>query len=173
MRIDPDVEKPLRTMLGHALRGELEEIPRVIGSFRDDQKFREALALCAAISGYVAIQACGNAWPTDVALRKVAENAERTARAVEKFTLNASDVYNYLARTVLSSDPIDQVFRSAEDAVNLPVLITSSMLLTFCPTEQEWWQYLDKIEQSTELAASIDAEAAYPALLLRLKKGRG
>jgi hypothetical protein len=170
MRIYPDVEGPLRTAFGHVLRGELEDVPPVIASLQRDKNLAESLIWCAAISGYVAIQACGNAWPADIAIHKVAESVEGTTRAVGRFTLNAADVYAYLSRSVLGSEPVNQVFPSGEDAVNLPILITPSMLITFCPAELEWWQYLDKIEQATETAASIDAANTYPAILLRIEK---
>ncbi|HXL94789.1 MAG TPA: hypothetical protein VN969_38165 [Streptosporangiaceae bacterium] len=166
MQIDPAIEKALRSMFGHVLRGELEEIPQAISSFPDDRHFREALALCAATSGYVAIQACGNTWPADVALRRIAEKVERAARSVRKFTLAASDVYDYLARSVLGRERTDQVFTSSEDVVNLPILITASMLLTFRPSEQHWWQYLDQIEAAIEVAWALDT-SVLPAAVFR------
>src|ERR1700677_221835 len=166
MQIDPAIEKSLRSMFGHVLRGEMEEVPQVIGSFRDDRQFREALALCAATSGYVAIRACGSRWPADVALRRIAEKVEQAASSVGRFTLAASDVYDYLARSVLGRERTDQVFASGEDAVNLPILITASMLITFCPSELEWWEYLDQIEAAMEVAWALDT-SVLPAAVFR------
>ena len=56
-RISPDIEKPFRDALGHAIRNEFEEMREVLLRLNQEQ-FASCLSLCAHVSGYVAIDVC-------------------------------------------------------------------------------------------------------------------
>jgi hypothetical protein len=127
-------------VFGHVLRGELEDVPPVAGSRHRGRHLAESLAWCAAVCGYVVIQACGNARSSDIAIRKAAESVEAATRAAGRFALTAAGVPAHLSCSVLGSQPASEAFPSGEDAVNLPGVITPGMLIAFCPAQLERWQ---------------------------------
>ena len=54
MAIDPKVERPTRTMLGHAIRSELGELADVILAI-GDENLAASIPLCVSASAYIAI----------------------------------------------------------------------------------------------------------------------
>lgn len=162
MAIDWGIEVPTRKMLGHAMRGELEEIPPIVQSL-GDEGLRRSLGLCILIAGYIAIDVCGSQWPSDAALHRIAENA---VRSETELNFNESQVYDYLARTTLRFEPLDKVFPKPADAALAPILITASLLLTFTPKGKDQWTWLDEIETATGAAAEMEPYM-YPAVILR------
>jgi hypothetical protein len=165
MRIDPKIEKPTREMLGYAIRGELGDLATTVQA-AGDEIYAGSLALCHTAAGYIAIDVTGMRWPTDANLRKIAGNV---ANAETRLELHESDIYEYLSRAVLGSERPDEVFPSAEAAFTLPVLITASMLFTFRPQGQKWWEYLDSIWAATETALAIEL-SVLPALMFRARR---
>lgn len=149
-------------MLDHAMRGELEDIPRLLQSMETGPR-EQSLNLCVLIAGYIAIDVSGSPWPSDAVLQRIAEN---TVKAETRLKLDASEVYGFVARTALRFEPLDQVFPDAADAALAPILITASLLLTFCPKDKDLWTYLDEIEAATEAAAKMEPYY-FPAVILR------
>jgi len=165
-RIDPSIEKPTRDLLGHAVRGELDQMGQAIYAM-GDQRYMECTALCIAIAGYVAIDASGMRWPSDSALR---EMANHTAETTAEFEIRAADLYDFLSRVAFGSDKLDQVFPDLAISTTFPVLAAARILVAFRPHKaqhEHWWQYLDAIEGALEQAAVLDP-AVLPALMLRV-----
>ncbi|HEY3686173.1 MAG TPA: hypothetical protein VGL93_24285 [Streptosporangiaceae bacterium] len=163
MRIDPQVEDPTRTMLAHAVRGELDELTEAIRAVGDDQRFRECLGLCVAVAGYIAVDVLGPEWPTDAGLRRMAENA---AKAESELDLDETQVYTYLRETAIGFQGLDRAFPTMEEMASWPIVMTASLLATFCPRDLEIWAYLDEIEEALEIADSIKP-SVYPAVALQ------
>lgn len=163
MRIDPKVEAPTRDMLDHAMKGELDEIPDVIQAIGESQHYQQSIGLCALIAGYVVIDVCGSQWPHEADLRKIADN---TAKRTTRYTLDPAQVYEYLSRSALRFEPLDQVFSKSADAANWPILMTASLIVVYCPQGKDVWQYLDEIEAGIEAADEIQPNAI-PALILK------
>jgi hypothetical protein len=46
---------------------------------------------------------------------------------------------------------------------------TANLLLSFCPRDKEWWEYLDQIWEAAE-AADRTSLTVLPALMLRARK---
>jgi hypothetical protein len=164
MLIDPKIEQPARAMLGHAMRSELEDLAALIAD-EGNETVAGAIGLCVLASGYIAIDVSGMRWPTDPVLRKIAHNASDAATGLD---LEESDIYEYLARVVLGSEKLDDVFAMPEAGM-LPLLITANLLATFRPTEKHWWEYLDKIWDAAETADRTSL-TVLPALMLRSRK---
>lgn len=164
MQIDPSVERPTRDMVEHAIRGKLEEIVPLLEAFDDAQR-RYFLELCVALAGYVAIDAAGMRWPRDEAL---AEIADLLAKAKLDVNLDRDDVYAYLARVVFGFEPLEQVFSELGKAMLWPIVITANLLFVFCPKNETVWQYMNKIEQAMESAASLERDV-YPAVIYRAR----
>src|SRR5579864_4430304 len=124
MRIDPTIERWTRDILGHAARGELPELGRLIEAI-GDERYIECTALSIAIAAYVAIDASGMRWPTEAALR---EMARHTAETTTEFELTEPSVFDLMSRVVFGEDTLDQVFSDLTMATTLPVLAAARIL---------------------------------------------
>ena len=166
-RISPDIEKPFRDAVAHAMRNEHEEMREVLSRLTEEQ-IASCLSLCVHVSGYVAIDACGRQWPDEDNLRRIAEETT-TATKAREFGLNAQDSYDYVKRVALRAEPLDRVFPSPEDAATLSFVITGHLLVAFGPATEHWWEYLNRIEEAYEAAQATDLDLL-PALILRARR---
>jgi hypothetical protein len=162
--IDPKVEEPTRDMLGHAIRGELPDLASLILSVGGEQ-YLYVLELCLTVAAYVAVDVSGR-WPTDADVREIAGLV--AARETE-VRLSQADVYDYLSAAALGFQPLPEALGDDAPAATLPLLITGSMLFTFRPRDQKWWQYLDQILSAYETAQGL-ASSVLPALQVRVRK---
>jgi hypothetical protein len=169
MSIDPNIEKPTRDLLGHAIRGELEKMGNLIYAI-GDERYLECVSLCIAIAGYIGIDA-SQRWPTAADLREIARHAAATTK---KFDLDESAVFDFLSRVVFGADKLDQVFPDLAVSTTVPVLATARILVSFRPQylrDKEWWDYLDVIEGASEQASALD-QAVLPALTFRVRSAQ-
>jgi len=159
--IDPKVEESTRDMLGHAIRGELQDLSTLIQSVGGEQ-YRYVLGLCLTAAAYIAVDVSAR-WPTDADVREIARLvAERETEA----KLDQADVYDYLSKVVLDFQPLPEALGDDVAAATLPVLVTGSMLFIFRPKDRKWWDYLDQIWSAYEAAESLDV-SVLPALQVR------
>jgi hypothetical protein len=165
MVIDPKVEQPTRTMLGHAIRHELDELADVISSL-DDKKLAACVPLWVFASAYIAIDVSGR-WPTDADLRDI---AARAAKSLTRLDISDQEIYEYLSRVALGPQRLDEVFPQGEIATN-PLYATANLLSKFTPEEKEWWEYLDQIWDAAETADRTPL-AVLPALMLRARSAQ-
>ena len=168
MRIDPTTERWTRDILGHAIRGELAELDRLVNAIGDD-RYVECTALSVAIAAYVAIDAAGMRWPSEASLHEMARHA---AASTTEFELSKTSVFDFLSRVVFGADMLDQVFPDLATAATLPVLVAARILASFRPhheRDQSWWDYLDIIEEALEAAASLDP-SVLPALMWQSRR---
>jgi hypothetical protein len=163
MGIDRKVEQATRTMLGHAIRHELDELAALMRTIGNETLLR-GLPLCLLASAYIAIDVCER-WPTDADIHEIAKNA---AESVTRLDISEEEIYVYLSRIALGSEKLDDVF-SAEGIVTVPLYATANLLLTFCPREKDWWEYLDQIWDAVEIAERTSL-TVLPALMLRARK---
>ena len=161
MVIDPKVENSARDLIGHAVRGELDELAGLLAAL-DPERRIECLVLCLRISGYIAIDICGHIWPTDADVR---EMAGEISTADLNFKLSEADAYAFLRRAALGFEPIFDVFPEKDKAVAVPIFATAALLTSYRREPQHWWEYLDVIEQALEQAAPLPKETV-PAVLL-------
>lgn len=166
-RISPDVEKPFRKAIGHALRNEIDEMHEGLLRLTDEQ-IASCLNLCASVSGYVAIDVCGRQWPAEDNLRRIAEETT-TSNNARAFGLRTQDSYAYVKRVALRGEPLNTVLSPPEDAGTLSFVITGHLLVAFSTAEEEWWEYLNRIEEALEVALMADLDLL-PALMLRSRR---
>jgi hypothetical protein len=166
-RISPDIEKPFRKALGHGIRNEHEEMWQVLRGLTQEQ-FAYCLSLCVHVTGYVAIDVCGRQWPNEANIHVIAKAATKSTFARE-FGLKEEDSYAFVKRIALGFEPLDSVFPSPEDATTLSFVITGHLLAVFGPGDEEWWEYLNKIEEAYEVAKATDL-GLLPALMLRSRR---
>jgi hypothetical protein len=164
MLVDPKIEKPTRDMFELAIRGEAAELATFIQAV-GNETYRASIGLCLVAAGYVAIDVSGR-WPTDADVRQIAQSTTKNEARLE---LRESDVYEYLSGAVLDFKRLDEVLGSMEAALTLPILITASMVFTFRPRGQDWWQYLDTIWNAANVAERTDLSVG-PALTLRARR---
>ena len=166
-RISPDIEKPFRDALGHAIRNEHEEMREGLLRLTDEQ-IATCLSLCAFVSGYVAIDVCGRQWPDEDNLRGIGEATTESNNA-RAFGLKAADSYAYVKRVALRGEPLNTVLSPPENAATLSFVITGHLLVTFCTEDPHWWEYLNRIEEAMEVALAADL-GLLPALMLRSRR---
>jgi hypothetical protein len=151
-------------MLGQAIRHELDALADTIRSV-GDETFLGTIPLCLLASSYVAIDVSGMRWPNEVVLRKIASNASKSATGLD---ISEEEIFQYLSRVALGSEKLDDVF-SAEGIAMVPLYATANLLLTFCPRDKDWWEYLDQIWDAVDIADRTSL-TVLPALLLRARK---
>jgi hypothetical protein len=164
MGIDRKVEQATRTMLGQAMRHELDALADTIQSV-GNETFLSTIPLCLLAAAYVAIDVSGMRWPSDVVLRKIADNASKSATGLD---ISDEEIFQYLSRVALGPEKLDDVF-SVEGIAMVPLYATANLLLTFCPRDKEWWEYLDQIWDAAETAERTSL-TVLPALMLRAHK---
>jgi hypothetical protein len=147
MGIDRKAEQATRTMLGYAMRHELDALADTIRSTQSEVLLA-GIPLLLLASAYVAIDASGMRWPSDVVLRKIAENASRSATRLD---VTGEEIFRYLSRAALGPEKLDDVF-SDDGLITVPLYATANLLLTFCPQDKEWWEYLDQIWDAAQTA---------------------
>ena len=151
-------------MLGHAIRHELDALADTIRSV-GNETFLATIPLCLLASAYVAIDVSGMRWPNDEVLRKIADNASKSATGLD---ISDEEIFQYLSRVALGSEKLDDVF-SAEGIATVPLYATANLLLTFAPREKNWWEYLDQIWDAADTADRTNL-TVLPALMLRARK---
>ena len=133
-----------------------------------DEQIAACLNLCAFVSGYIAINACGRQWPDEDNLRRIAE-ATTTSNNARSFGLKAEDSYLYMKQVALRGQPLNAVLFPIEDAATLSFVITGHLLVSFSAASEDWWEYLNRIEAALEAAQAIDLDLL-PALMLRARR---
>jgi hypothetical protein len=165
-RFLPDIEKPFRAALGYAIRNEFDDLKDLLLGL-DDDTIRACLSLCAAAAGYTVHDVCDFTLPDEANLRHIAQQSTRSnfARA---FGLKSQDVYDYIKRVVFGLERLDLVFADADDYIILAFKMTGHILGAYHPENLSIWEYLNRIEDMTEVAAAADMNVM-PALILRLQ----
>jgi hypothetical protein len=164
---DADIEEQTRKLLGHAIRGELEEMGRLVGSL-GEERYLECLRWCVFITGYIGIDV-SEGWPTEADLREIARHA---VDMTEKYELDVSAVFDFLSRLVFGTETLDEVFPDADVAATLPVLATGRIIVSFRPRrirDKPWYEYLDEIWGGYSVAARLNP-AVLPALMFRFRR---
>jgi hypothetical protein len=164
MAIDRKVEQATRTMLGHAMRHELDALADTIQSL-GNETFLATIPLCLVASGYVAIDVSGMRWPGEAVLHKIADNASKSATGLD---ISDEEIFQYLSRVALGSEKLDDVF-SVEGIATVPLYATANLLLTFSPRGKDWWEYLDQIWDAAETAERTSL-SVLPTLMLRARR---
>lgn len=146
----------LRKMLGFAIRRQFGPLKDLIESEGADI-FTAALGLCVPACGYIAVHVSGR-WPGKADLREIAGHA---ARSVTGFEVSEDEIYAFLSRAVFGPEPIDEAVPDPQRFGVVTLFATAAILLSFCPGELEWFEYLDQIWNATEEVSRTRAESPY------------
>lgn len=163
MVVDDKLEEPLRKMLGHAIRNELDDVAAVAVSM-GDEAYTAGMELCVMVTGYIAVDVCGR-WPTEADLR---EMARLCAQSATDLPVTEEDMHTFLSRVVFGTEQMETVFTDQEKVVKLPLFTAANALLSFFPKGSHWWAYLDQIWDGVE-KASETRDTVLPALEYRVR----
>jgi hypothetical protein len=164
-RINAKAERALRETLGGVPHAEAEQIGAPLAALTDSERF-EAVGLSIMVACYVVVDACDAKWPSDSAVRQIADDLASTGKTARRLQLDAEEIYAYLSRTVLGSERLEDVVPDEARAVRLAIVVAQRALLVYSPNEIDWWVYLDQIESAIEVASALDA-AVLPAAVMR------
>jgi hypothetical protein len=131
----------------------------------DDQEYAEALGLALLITGYVAVDACGNQWPTPSSIRRIANALSTKGDAPKRFQLDAAKVEDYLSRAVFGSERLEDVLPGNPEFTRLPIIIAKQALVVYSPKGMDVWDYLDRIESAIEAAWALEPTVLAAAVL--------
>jgi hypothetical protein len=162
--VDPKAERLARQMLAHAIRRDRGDLGAVIHDV-GDTAFAAIVDLCVLAAAYIAIDASGMAWPSDVMLRQVADDASESATRLD---ISGEEIFALLSRVAFGSEKLDDIF-PVQGAGPAPLYATASLLLTYCPQGMDWPDYLDQIWNAYSAAEMID-KSVLPALMFRARK---
>jgi hypothetical protein len=164
-RVNAKVEKALREAMGHVAHAEADQIEPALAVL-DGAERTEALGLGIMVACYVVVDACGTQWPDDANVRQIAEDLATTGTTAERLRLDAKMIYEYLSRTVLGSDSLEDVIPDEPMFTRLPVIVAQRAAVVYRPKDKHWWEYLDQIESAIEIASALDA-TVLPAAVMR------
>jgi len=164
MGIDRKMEQATRTMLGHAMRHELDDLATLMRTV-GNEALLGSIPLCLFASAYIAVDT-SERWPTDADIREIAKLA--ASQSATELDISEREIYEYLSRVALGSEKVDDVF-SDEGVVTVPLYTTANLLLGFRPRDKHWWEYLDQIWDAAEVADRTSL-TVLPALMLRARK---
>jgi hypothetical protein len=164
MLIDRKTEQATRTMLGHAIRHELDDLATLMRTV-GNETLLGSIPLCLFASAYIAIDMCER-WPTGADIREIAKLA--ATQSATELDISEREIYEYLSRVALGSEKIDDIFAD-ESLVTVPLYTTANLLLGFRPGDKHWWEYLDQIWEAAEIADRTSL-TVLPALMLRARK---
>lgn len=169
-QLSKNIEKPFRYALGHAARGEYDQLTSGLTAL-DEEVRSAATGLCILVAGYNALRICRGQWPDEPNLREMAEGTATVGTRAREAGLREEEVYAFLTRVCLRFEPPLDVFSNEDEQATIEriFIITAHFMATYCPRELSIWELLDQIEESLEIASALDL-AVLPALMLRSRR---
>jgi len=165
-RLNAKPEKALREALTSVARLETEQIPPSLAVLSEGER-AEALGLAIIIAGYVVVDVCESQWPNRASVRRIAQGlATGTTLAEEKLHLDPEEIFEYLWRTVLGPERLEDVIPDQPRRTRFPVIVAGEALAVYCPKGIGIWDYLDRIETAMEVASALDTWVL-PAAVMR------
>lgn len=158
-------ERALREALTSVARMETDRVPPSLAAL-DDRGRTEAIGLAVLITCYVMVDACGNQWPNEASVRQIAADLATTGTRAKQMHLDAGKIYEYLWRTVMGTEQLEDVIPDEPEFTLLPVIAATQALGVYCPKDIGFWDYLDRIESGIEIASALDTWVI-PAAVMR------
>jgi len=146
-RTSAKVEKALREAMGHVAHAEADQITAPLTRLDRTERL-EALGLSVMITCYAMVAACGSQWPDDRDARQIANDLATTGTTARRLALDAGQIYDYLSRTVLGPEALEEVIPDAAKAASMAVIVAQRVVGVYAPSDMDTWDYLDQIEKS-------------------------
>ena len=164
-RVNPKVEKALREAIGGVPHAGADQIDAPLAALTEAER-TEAIFLSALVACYVAIDACGTHWPDDAGIRQIANDLATTGATAERLQLEAGEIYEYLSRTALGPEPLQDVIPDYAKGMRLAIVVAQRAVVVYSPKGTSMWDYLDQVESAIETAMALDA-TVLPAAVMR------
>jgi hypothetical protein len=87
---------------------------------------------------------------------------------VTRLDVSGEEIFTVLSRSVFGSEKPGDIF-PAEDARPVALYAAANLLVTFCPRDLDWWEYLDQIWDAYN-AADVISSSVLPALMFQVRK---
>jgi hypothetical protein len=164
-RINAKAEKALREAIGGVPDAEADQIDAPLAVLNEVER-TEAIFLSTLVACYVIVDACGTQWPDDANIRQFAHSLATVGTTARRLQLGDGEIYQYLSRTALGPEPLQDVIPDYAEAMRLAIVVAQRAVVVYSPEEMEWWVYLDRIESAIETAMALDT-AVLPAAVMR------
>lgn len=164
-RFNAKPETALREAIGSVPHVDADQITAPLAAL-DERERAEALGLAAFITCYVMVDVCGNTWPKNSTVRRIADALATRGTIAKRLRLDAEEIYAYLSRTVLGPERLEDVIPDEPQFTRLPVVVAGQALAVYSPKEMGMWDYLDRVESAIEVASDLDAAVLPAAVML-------
>ncbi|MBO0801652.1 MAG: hypothetical protein J2P25_01050 [Nocardiopsaceae bacterium] len=170
-RLPREYEEPFRDALDHAAKRRIGDLHALLRGLTEQQA-TAAISLCGYVSAYIAIDVVERRWPTDAAVRRMAQKLAEV-KVDRQYGVTEENVYLYLSKCALGfqsyADVFGDAFGSLEETLAAPFFFATDMLAGFLPKNgQTIWEFLDVIEDAYEKAWLLDLNLL-PALMVRAR----
>jgi hypothetical protein len=164
-RTNAKAEKALREALGNVAQAEPDQIEQALAGL-DQAERNEALALSLMITCYVVVDVCESQWPDDASVRRIAQGLATVGTTAERLRLDADEIYAYLSRTVLGSEPLESLIPGEPMFTRFPIIVAQRAIVVYSPKDMSMWDYLDQVENAIEVASAL-GPSVLPAAVMR------
>jgi hypothetical protein len=144
MTIDARVEPLVRATLDAAVKRDFDKLRIALTGFGEDRTAQQAVELVLAVCAFVLVD-IHQGTPNNGQLSGLAEDIADLERWAEP---TADEIYVFLTK-LLSSEPLAESMPT-ENIVILGFVTTASLLSSFRKKNEEWWDYLDRVEEAIE-----------------------
>jgi hypothetical protein len=144
MRIEAHVEPLVRATLDAAVKRDFGKLRTALAAFGDDRTAQQAIELVLAVCSFVLID-IHRGTPNSGQVSGLAEDIADMERWAEP---TADEIYTFMTK-LLSSEPLAESM-PAENIVILGFVVTGSLLSSFRKDDEDWWDYLDRVEEAIE-----------------------
>jgi hypothetical protein len=154
-RINPKVERALRDAMDKVPHVEEDQIGEPLAILTDQERAL-AVGLAIMITCYVMVDVCGNQWPVESSVRRIARAVATKSSNARRLGLDPEEICAYLSRSVLGPDRLGDVLGGEPKVTHLPVIVAGEALAVYAPKGMGMWEYLDRIESAIEKASDLD-----------------
>jgi hypothetical protein len=168
-RIPAGVEEPFREALGHAFKHRISDLRSTLGQMSEEE-LEGGVGLCGLVSAYTVIDTVNRTWPTDTAVRHIAQKIAEAESRDAQYGVTEQNLYLWLSKCALGFDAyaehFDSVFEDAREFLAAPYLFTGHLLARFHPNDETAAEFLNQIERAYEGAGLLDRNLL-PALMVQ------
>jgi hypothetical protein len=147
VEIDDRVEGLVRTTLHAVVIRDITRLQQAIGAFSDNDTTLAGYRLAATVMLVVLHDQHGRPPTADEIARTASGIAERNGWA----EITADDVVA-LVSAISQGQPVNQVL-PIERAVLYVYVLAGDLLATLHRSDEQWWDYLDRVEAAVEAAS--------------------
>jgi len=144
MKIDSRVEPLVRNTIHTAVIGDFWKLEKALQSFPDDEAAQKAIELGVSLI-YVLMIDIHEGMPSDDEIQGLAAEVARA----EAWAMPTEEQVTTFLRHIMNGKPFAGVV-PVEDVVILTFVVAAHLLSSCRRDDEEWWDYLDRVEAVLE-----------------------